>query len=641
MKRIVQAVLVLVLVATTASAGSRTPPADAYQVTDLPAVSSTYCHPEMQGTVWPGQPPNCAGKFVVSTYYDCCNPDGSLINYQGMNFSRTTIALTHYGSLSSPPSFTVTATPAPDGPTDGNMRVMWEQLKFLVVRGGQATVVYADPVTTCEPGDLSCLYRFDQTSLLAAMSARGLGDPPSWQAATIPVGVNTSQGCCADYGWGGTAVGFYMSDNRAPVPSATVTANEGSPVSFHFNAASSYDPDNEAIVRYHWEFGDGTTAEGKVVDHVYASEGSYTAKLVVLDDDGAQNEESVELGRLMTMKLEAGALPTKDGDTFTITATLKNGSSQPLRCMNVHPAPDIRPSTSFTEVSRPSTWVDNLIPRGGTVTGTWTYKLKGAPPPTMTFYANGFRGGYPGSCPASGKTTVSTDRTWNLGGAQPYAPFANWAALVEQQYRDVLGRVPTGSESSTWVAKLTAGTASASDLVHSLRRSTDNLNNVDATARLYRALLGRAPDRSGLQFWIGRRRAGTWTLVRMADNFAGSSEFKRKYGTLTNRQYVTRIYTDVLGRSADPSGVDYWTRQLDLKRRSRGSVMVGFSESNEYKTKQAETVDGSIGYLFLLGRVPTTQELTDWVTAQKGGTTHQDLLSELLLSDAYAARFAT
>jgi PKD repeat protein len=620
---------------------SSAPPADAYKVNDLPPVSPTYCHPEMDGTVWPNQPSNCGGKFIVSNRYDCCNPDGSLINYQGMNFSRATIGLTHYGSLSTQvPTFTVTATPAPDGPPNGDMRVRWERLEFRVARGGQTTNMYADPVTTCEPEDLTCTFRIDPTSLAAVMGARGLGDPPSWQAALINVDVNTSQGCCAPYGWSAVAVGFYMTDNRAPEPGAQIIPNEDQPgVSFHFNGSSSFDPDNEPIVRYHWEFGDGTTAEGKIVDHTYAKEGAYTAKLFVLDDDGAQSELSVDLGKSITMELEAGGLPKADGDTFSITAKLTNHSSQALWCMNVSPTPDIRPKASFTEVSRPPTWSTNTIPRGGSVTGTWTFKLKGPPPPELYFFGTGFGGGFGPNCPGQGKVTVSAERTWQLGGAQPWEPFANWTGLVKQQHLDVLGRVPTSSESSSWVAKLTAGTSTAADLVHSLRRSTDNQANVDATARLYKALLGRTPDKSGLTFWIGRRRAGTWTLVRMADNFAGSTEFKRKYGTLTNRQYVTRIYTDVLGRAADPSGVDYWTRQLDLKRRTRGSVMVGFSESNEYKTKQAEATDGSIAYLFLLGRTPTADELQAWVTDQKAGTTHQDLLAELLASAAYRARF--
>ncbi len=221
-----------------------------------------------------------------------------------------------------------------------------------------------------------------------------------------------------------------------------------------------------------------------------------------------------------------------------------------------------------------------------------------------------------------------------------YAPFASWAAFVDRQFRDVTGAPPSAADSAAWVTKLGGGTATKGGLVDALRRGTENTTNVDPTTRLYRAFLGRTPDKGGLTFWIARRRTGTWSLTRIADFFAGSSEFTAKYGSLTNRAFVTLIYTDVLGRAADPAGVDFWTGQLDKGRRTRGGVMVGFSESNEYKTKQANNVDAAVAHVFLLGRAPTSAEVTTWATRRTGGTGHDVLLGELLASDAYAARIA-
>ncbi len=217
-----------------------------------------------------------------------------------------------------------------------------------------------------------------------------------------------------------------------------------------------------------------------------------------------------------------------------------------------------------------------------------------------------------------------------------FLPFASWAAFINRQYLDLTTKAPTSTELSTWTVGLTAGSVTKGDLIESLRRGTDNTTNVDPTARLYRAFLGRAPDAGGLKFWIGRRRSGTWKLTRMADSFAASNEFKTKYGSLSNRAFVTRIYTDVLGRDADPTGVDYWTGKLDTKTRTRGQVMVGFSESSEYKRKQAENTDVAIAYIFLVGRAPTTGETTDWVTRQKAGTSQAALATELLSSSKYA-----
>jgi uncharacterized protein YceK len=61
-----------------------------------------------------------------------------------------------------------------------------------------------------------------------------------------------------------------------------------------FNASPSYDPDG-TIVSYVWNFGDGSTGDGVVVSHTYASEGTYTVTLTVTDDDGLTNTTSMEI----------------------------------------------------------------------------------------------------------------------------------------------------------------------------------------------------------------------------------------------------------------------------------------------------------------------------------------------------------
>jgi alpha-tubulin suppressor-like RCC1 family protein len=217
-----------------------------------------------------------------------------------------------------------------------------------------------------------------------------------------------------------------------------------------------------------------------------------------------------------------------------------------------------------------------------------------------------------------------------------YHPFASWSAFVARQFLDLTGVAPSAASSSSWASQLGNGSKTKGDLILALRRGTDNLAHIDPVARLYRAFLGRAPDAGGLKFWVNRHRFGGWSLTRMADSFASSNEFKTKYGTLTNRQFVTRIYTDVLGRTADSSGVNYWTGKLDSGSRTRGGVMIGFSESNEYKRKQAENTDVAVAHVFLLNRTATTAETNDWVTRQKAGTSVAVLATELLDSSKYA-----
>jgi len=61
-----------------------------------------------------------------------------------------------------------------------------------------------------------------------------------------------------------------------------------------FDASASHDPDGE-IVWYQWDFGDGNTAEGRIVTHTYPEAGTYTVRLTVTDDDGMTDTTEQEV----------------------------------------------------------------------------------------------------------------------------------------------------------------------------------------------------------------------------------------------------------------------------------------------------------------------------------------------------------
>ncbi|MEM2373399.1 MAG: PKD domain-containing protein [Thermoproteota archaeon] len=54
-----------------------------------------------------------------------------------------------------------------------------------------------------------------------------------------------------------------------------------------FNASSSYPP--SLIASYEWDFGDGNSKAGKVINHSYCKPGNYTVNLTVKDDLGNYN----------------------------------------------------------------------------------------------------------------------------------------------------------------------------------------------------------------------------------------------------------------------------------------------------------------------------------------------------------------
>lgn len=84
--------------------------------------------------------------------------------------------------------------------------------------------------------------------------------------------------------------------NSAPTAAITASPESGSaPLEVVFSSAGSSDPDG-AIVARNWEFGDGTGgAHGDAVTHTYHQEGTYTATLTVVDDDGATGSATMEI----------------------------------------------------------------------------------------------------------------------------------------------------------------------------------------------------------------------------------------------------------------------------------------------------------------------------------------------------------
>ena len=112
------------------------------------------------------------------------------------------------------------------------------------------------------------------------------------------------------------------------------------------------------------------------------------------------------------------------------------------------------------------------------------------------------------------------------------------------------------------------------------------LNTDDAKMfRLYNASFKRLPDADGLKYWIEKYSSGENDSRAVASSFLVSDEFKGLYGeNVSDAAYVNNLYKNVLGRDADGSGLNYWLGQLDSGAETKYEVLLGFSESAENKT---------------------------------------------------------
>ena len=124
------------------------------------------------------------------------------------------------------------------------------------------------------------------------------------------------------------------------------------------------------------------------------------------------------------------------------------------------------------------------------------------------------------------------------------------------------------------------GFSESAEFVTASSAIVDDVDNRGPVARLYQAYFGRQPDSDGLRYWIGTNLSHE----AISDAFAASSEFLGRYGNLSDAQFVELVYTNVLGRPSDTAGRSYWLNQM-RGGTSRGTVMLGFSESQEFIIK--------------------------------------------------------
>ena len=107
----------------------------------------------------------------------------------------------------------------------------------------------------------------------------------------------------------------------------------------------------------------------------------------------------------------------------------------------------------------------------------------------------------------------------------------------------------------------------------------------DFVERLYQDILGRKADASGLQAWTDVLRSGSEQGAKVAQGFIDSIEFKNR--SLSDKEYLTILYHTFFNRQPDASGLQAWLNVLDSGL-TRMHVFCGFAESDEF-TKICES----------------------------------------------------
>jgi hypothetical protein len=187
----------------------------------------------------------------------------------------------------------------------------------------------------------------------------------------------------------------------------------------------------------------------------------------------------------------------------------------------------------------------------------------------------------------------------------------NNTLFINQMYRDFLYRERATADGTYWVDQLNSG-ITRGEVVARFFEAQEFYLNKALLIKLYQQCFGRLPDYEGIRYWLDEVASGRQTREQVANAFVNSDEFRRKYGTPTNDQFVAVMYQNALNRQPTTAETQAWVAQL-AGGTSRGAVAISIANLAEYDLRITVQVQIVEMYLVMLLRMPTTAENTYWL----------------------------
>lgn len=239
-------------------------------------------------------------------------------------------------------------------------------------------------------------------------------------------------------------------------------------------------------------------------------------------------------------------------------------------------------------------------------------------------------------------------------GSQPVQ--TGVAGFVTRLYNICLYRDPDSGGLSNWVKSLDAhaltGAQVAASFFGSAEYTGSDHTNAEFVTALYRAILGREPDSSGLAHWINEIQSGSsWETV--FDGFCGSREFNSicaSYGVTAGRidpsdydmgqttAFVRRLYRVCLNREPDAGGLANWVNNLKSHHLTGAEVSASFFSSAEYVNSDHTSAEFVTAlYRAMLGREPDSSGLAHWVNNIQSGSSWETVFDDFCGSQEFNA----
>ncbi|MGB5178969.1 MAG: PKD domain-containing protein [Gammaproteobacteria bacterium] len=213
---------------------------------------------------------NISGATALDT-----STDGTTISLGGSGMIRRSEDADVFSFLSGAGNYTLNVDPAPFSPNLDIHAQLYNSAGTVVANSNPVNSLPAALTGSLAGGEY--FLRIEGT---------GKGDPQDTGYTDYgSLGRYTVSGTVPDPG--GLAAPVAMA--AAPFYSPAIA-----PLYVSFDASGSMDADG-SIVSRHWDFGDGSSASGVLVDHTFEAPGTYTVTLTVTDDDNLSDSDSLSV----------------------------------------------------------------------------------------------------------------------------------------------------------------------------------------------------------------------------------------------------------------------------------------------------------------------------------------------------------
>jgi hypothetical protein len=206
---------------------------------------------------------------------------------------------------------------------------------------------------------------------------------------------------------------------------------------------------------------------------------------------------------------------------------------------------------------------------------------------------------------------------------------------ITQIYPGLLGRPAGANDLNYWLGVLKGG-ATRQDVVGSVMQSGEYIRHDGSQwlPQVYQQLLGRAPRAADYTYWLNALAAGT-SHEQVIANIVVSPEY---LSHLSNQPaaWVGQVYVQLLGRPAGTADLNYWLGVLNGGA-SEADLARQILQSNEY---QGDAWRNWISRLYagLLGRSASGSDLNYWASVWQSGASPAAALTAIVTSPEFRSR---